>query len=66
MKTTITISKSGPTGNIYCVLGLVQKEMRKQQRINDYNEARDKVFASKSYKDALTILRELVNIVEVD
>jgi len=40
--------------------------LRKQRRINDYNTMRDRVFASGSYAEALEIIREYVDLVDLD
>lgn len=62
----VYFNSRGPSGNIYFVLGLVQRELRKQRRINDFNELRDKVLNSKSYDEALSHIREYVDLVDLD
>lgn len=63
-KGTVYYDSTGPSGNIYHIIGLVQQEMRKQRRISEFNECRDKVFASQSYEDALAVIREYVNLID--
>lgn len=65
-KEKVEFSSSGESGNIYCIIGLVQRALRKQQRITDYNTMRDRVFESQSYADALAIIREYVDLVDMD
>ena len=64
-KPTITFDRSGPSGNIYAILGSVSQELRKQRRYTDSNTLRDRVFEAKSYEEALQIIRETVNLVEI-
>lgn len=66
MKPVVYFNSLGQSGNIYFVLGLVQRELRKQRRVNDYNELRDKVFNSKSYAEALSHIREYVDLIDID
>ncbi len=64
-KPIVEYNSKGASGNIYYILGLVQKALRKQQRINDYNELRDKVFESKSYEQALREISKYVDLVDM-
>lgn len=64
VKTKIHFDSKGPTGNIYHILGTVSKAMRKEQRITEFNELRDKVFASESYKEALAHIREHIDLID--
>lgn len=63
-KGTVYYDSKGPSGNIYHILGLVRQEMRKQRRITEFNECRDKVFDSQSYEDALAVINEYVDLVD--
>ena len=54
------------SGNIFVILGLVQREFRKLHRITDYNNLRDRVFDTNSYSDALKAIREQVNLIDDD
>ncbi|MFI3167516.1 MAG: hypothetical protein R3Y32_05275 [Bacillota bacterium] len=65
-KPIVIIYSKGDSGNTFHILGLCQKQLRKLHRINDYNEMRDRVFDSKSYADALKIIREYVDLVDMD
>ena len=57
-KPIIEYDPYGHTGNIFWILGEVSKIMRKQCRIIDYNDLRDRVFEAQSYEDALAIISE--------
>lgn len=65
-KPTIYFSKEAESGNIFYLLGMVQKAMRKQNRLDVFNSLRDRVFASGSYEEALRILREEADLVCID
>ena len=53
----------GQSGNIYWILGAVSAIMRKQRRIIDYNNLRDRVFEAQSYDEALEIIGEEVTLI---
>ncbi len=55
------------SGNIYATLSLVQWALRKQHRITDYNNLRDRVLnEAQSYDEALSIIREVVDLIDDD
>ena len=62
----IYFNSSGPTGNIFAILGTVSAVMKKQRRITEYNTMRDRVFEAKSYEEALAIIREYVELTDLD
>lgn len=62
-KPIIEYDPYGHTGNIFWILGEVSKIMRKQCRIIDYNDLRDRVFEAQSYEEALAIISEEVTLV---
>lgn len=64
-KPTITYDRNGSSGNIYAILGAVSQALRKQRRYSDFNTLRDRVFEAKSYEEALQIIGETVNLVEI-
>lgn len=64
-KERVEFDSNGPSGNIYHILGLVQRALKKQQRITDYNTMRDRVFECKSYKNSLEVIREYVDLVDM-
>ncbi len=65
-KPIIKINSDGEQGNIFYILALASNALRRQYRIADYNELRDRVYNSKNYKEALAIVREYVEIVDID
>lgn len=64
-KPKIMFDSRGKSGNIYWILGKVQLVMKKQRRYTDFNDLRDRVFEAKSYAEALNIIREKVDLVDV-
>ncbi len=65
-KPIVIIYSKGEGGNVFHIVALCRRELHKQRRINDFNEMRDRVFDSKSYADALKIIREYVDLVDMD
>ncbi|MFI3164465.1 MAG: hypothetical protein R3Y65_08525 [Bacillota bacterium] len=65
-KPIVLIYSKGESGNVFHIVALCQRELHKQHRINDYNEMRDRVFNSKSYAEALKIIREYVDLIDMD
>ena len=64
-KPTIIYDSRGETGNIYYLIGQLQQIMRKQRRYTDFNDLRDRIFESGSYEDALAIIGEEVELVDI-
>ena len=62
----IYFNSLGPSGNIFAILGAVSATMKKQRRITEYNTMRDRVFEAQSYEEALTIIREYVELIDLD
>lgn len=60
----IEYSRSGPSGNIYYILGMARDALRKQHRITDYNNMWEKVQNSSSYEEALKAISEYCDLVE--
>lgn len=54
------------SGNIFWILGAARDELRAQRRITDYNTMRDRVCETTSYEKALAIIREYVELVDLD
>ena len=46
-KPMIFFSREAESGNIFYILGMVQKAMRKQNRIDAFNSLRDRVFGKR-------------------
>ena len=66
MKERVEFHSCGSSGNIYYLLGLCQSVLRRQQRIIDFNTMRDRVFDSESYEDALEVIAEYVELIDLD
>ena len=62
---TIYFDRSGPSGNIYAILGAVSQKLRKQRRYTEFNNLRDRVFEAESYEEALQIIGKTVDLVEI-
>ncbi len=61
----IYYDRRGPSGNIYAILGAVSQALRKQRRYTDFNILRDRVFEAGSYEEALRIIEETVDLLEI-
>lgn len=57
---------SHETGNIYFVMGLVREALRKERRIQEWNDLRDTVSRSGSYEEALRLMNEHVHLIDDD
>ena len=64
-KETIYYDPKGPSGNIFAILGQLRTIMRKQRRVDAYNQIWERVENSKSYEDALKIISEEVELVKI-
>ena len=64
-KPTIIYDSRGETGNIYYLIGQLQQLMRQQRRYTDFNNLRDRIFESSSYEEALSIIGEEVELVDI-
>lgn len=60
----IEYNSRGETGNTFWLLCRLLQEMRKQHRIAEYNDIRDRVLESGSYKEALAIIGEIADLVD--
>ena len=54
------------TGNIFAILALVRNVLRKERRINEFNELHDRVLKAGSYENALDIINEKVRLIDDD
>ena len=64
-KTTIYYESKGESGNIFYILGMMREALRKQRRINDFNECWERVQKCKSYNEALNVIAEYVDLVDL-
>ena len=62
---TIYYDRRGPSGNIYAILTAVSQALWKKRRYTDFNILRDRVFEAESYEDALRIIEETIDLVEI-
>jgi hypothetical protein len=65
-KPIVEYASSGPSGNIYYILGKAKTALRKQRRITDYNEMWERVQDSGNYKAALEVIGEYVELVDTN
>ena len=66
-KVEVEFHSKAESGNVYFVLGKCLAELRKQHRIIDANIMRDRVYnTAKSYKGALAIMNEYVELKDLD
>lgn len=63
-KPVVTYNPRGESGNIFFILARVRDALRKQRRIQDYNDCWEKVQQCKNYEDALKVIREYVELIE--
>ena len=64
-KAEIHFSSSGPSGNIFYIMGKVRQQMQKERRITDWNNAWERIQQT-DYAGALAIMRELVTLIDDD
>lgn len=60
----IEYNRRGETGNIFWILCRLLQEMRKQRRIAEYNDIRDRVVEASSFEEALKIIGEVADLVD--
>ena len=63
-KPKLVIDIDGPDGNVLFMLSKVREALRKERRINDYNELRDKVLQSR-YPQGIYQMSELVEFIDI-
>lgn len=63
-RTKLRIDITGPDGNIYFLLIKVREILRKQKRINDYNELWEEIQKG-SYSRALYLINQVVELVDI-
>lgn len=66
MKPVIYFNSTGNSGNIFFILAEVKRELQKQGRIQEFNTMWETVQKSGSYTNALGIIREYVDLVDLD
>lgn len=63
-KPVVKYNPRGESGNIFYILAKVRDALRKQRRIQDYNDCWEKVQQCNSYEEALNVIREYVELIE--
>ncbi len=66
IKPRVEFNSRGESGNIYRILGMVRTALQKLHRITDYNEIYFAVTSCGSYKEALDIIRQKIDLVDLD
>lgn len=62
----VYFSSSGATGNVYALLGAVRTELRAIKKGNLFDDIYARVMSCHSYVDAICIMGEVVDLVDVD
>lgn len=65
-KPVVKFKSSGPEGNIFVILAMVKKELRIQGKASIFNLVWSRVQDSGSYERSLSIIREYVDLVDLD
>ena len=60
----IEYNSRGETGNTFWLLCRLLQEMRKQRRIAEYNDIRNRVVNANSYAEALEIMSEVADLID--
>jgi hypothetical protein len=66
VKPVIYFNSTGNSGNIFFILAEVKRELQKEGRAQDFNEMWEAVQKSGGYTEALSIIREYVDLVDLD
>ena len=65
-KAVIHFQSRHESGNIHRIMAMVRKQMQKENRITDWNNAYERIGDANGYEKALAILRELVDLIDDD
>lgn len=65
-KPVVQFNSIGESGNIFFILAKVRNALRKQSRIQDYNDCWERVQNSHSYEEALKVIREYADLIDLD
>ena len=63
MSEKIQVKLIGEDGNIFNLLGIVSRELKRNNQDNKIEEMCNRVYNSNSYQEALSIIQYYVNIV---
>lgn len=61
-KTDIVVQLTGKDGNVFNIIGIVQKALKKASRDDLAKEFVEKAFKAQSYNEVLQIIKEYVEI----
>lgn len=64
-KPLISYDSRGASGNIYWIIGMVQRVLRREGRDSEYTEMWERVQKTHSYKEALEVIGEYVTLVDM-
>ena len=64
-KPVVYYDPKSESGNIFYILAKVRVELRKQRRIQDFNDCWERVQKCSNYKKALKIINEYVELKEI-
>lgn len=65
-KPKVEFNSRGSSGNIFNILALVRQAFRKEHRITEYNDIYFAVTNCGSYKEALEVIRQKVDLIDLD
>ena len=65
MKPVMKINLNGPDGNIFAVVGKAIDVMKKAYSEKEIKDLKNRVFNSKSYDEALSVVEEYVKIKQI-
>lgn len=64
-KAIVVYDSQGPSGNVFAIIGQAGVVLKKQKRIDEYNQLINEVTKSKSYEEALKIISKFVDLVDL-
>ena len=65
-KPRVEFNSAGERGNIYAILARCKAVLRSLHRIQDYNDLYCAVTVSNSYAEALKLIRQVVDLIDLD
>ena len=66
MKPVVKFHSRGESGNIFAIMGSVKKALEDCGRLSEYWELQARIFRSESYERALHVMREKVDLIDLD
>ena len=65
MSKAIYFNRNGETGNIFYIMGFASRMLKSEGRAEDAETMRERVAQQESYEDALKVIREYVDLIDV-